>query len=454
MKLSRLLSMGAVIAVLAAYAYFGSSGRWSFPLISWRQSYYASQAEGFLRGRLSMAHEPPPVLAQLPDPYSHEARRLAGVRSLWDASYFEGRYYLYFSPVPALLFDIPVRVVFGAYPPDPLITTFCASVAFLLFVLALRRTVRRESLFFWILLLGVGNIIPYVLIRTAVYQVPIACAMMFTAGFAYALVRFLEAPSMRIAFAMGLCLALAIASRQNLGVLVIVAAVIVIRFTPRNELARMVIACAAPLVVIGSMVLLFNYARFHSPLESGICYQLAGEREEDCAHCAVRNWPEVMRLANGFLHFTFWTPRVHGRFPYLEVQTARLDPEVTYKGRPEPVAGIIPITPLVVVGTGFAILLALRRDPLGAAERSGVAFIAGGWIVLLGLASCRWVTARFALDYTPLLIAGTAVCTEAGFNQLAEWGVSVKPLRIGCVVVGSLSIAAGLLLPFSRMPWY
>ena len=127
MTRSRSLSLAAIVAVLAAYAYFGGNGKFAFGLISWRESYYASLAEGFLRGQLSMAHEPPPALAQLPDPYIHAARKAAGIRPLWDASYFEGKYYLYYSPVPALLFHIPLRLVTGGYPRDTLATTFFAS---------------------------------------------------------------------------------------------------------------------------------------------------------------------------------------------------------------------------------------------------------------------------------------------------------------------------------------
>ncbi|HEX2123960.1 MAG TPA: hypothetical protein VHL59_20205, partial [Thermoanaerobaculia bacterium] len=166
----RIPSLLAAVAVLIAYAYYGSYGTFRFPLGTWGQSYYAGLAEGFLGGQLSMAHPPPPELARLANPYDMNAR--GDLPVLWDASYFEGRYYLYFSPVPVMLFYVPVRLIAKAYPSDELAATFFAMIAFLILAAALRRARPSQlPLWLWILLLGVGNVIPYVLVASMFYQV-------------------------------------------------------------------------------------------------------------------------------------------------------------------------------------------------------------------------------------------------------------------------------------------
>jgi len=44
---------------------------------------------------------PDPRLAELGDPYEYTQRK--DIPYHWDASYYEGRYYLYWGPVPALV---------------------------------------------------------------------------------------------------------------------------------------------------------------------------------------------------------------------------------------------------------------------------------------------------------------------------------------------------------------
>lgn len=452
MSLSRILAALAFIGVIVIFAVYAMSTGTTPLLVSWHDSYYASQAEGFLRGQLNMADEPPPELAKLNDPYSHDERLQKNVHVLWDVSYYHGKYYLYFSAVPTILFYIPVRLITGAYPKEFLITTFCTSVAFLFFALALRRALPRPHLplGFWIIFTGVGNGVLFSLSRITFYEVPITCAMMFLGIYAYALVRFFESGSTRSAVCTGLAVALAIACRPNLGVIVVIAAVAIF---VRNRKAAL--GFLAPLVIVGAALMIFNYVRFDSPIDFGICYQLAESRSEGCAQCSIRNWPEVMRVVNGAMHYLFWAPRAHGAFPYLEVQQVRLDSSIAY-GEPPPwrvlesVAGIIPITPLVAIGTMFAAILGLRRGALDAATRAGVTLLASGWIVLLGLSSCRWVAARFTLEFSWLMIVGAVVCVEAGLTFLEEAGIHLKPLMAAMFVLCTFSIVAGLLLPFGR----
>lgn len=438
----------AAVAVLFAYAYFGSDGTLRFRLITWGESYYASLAEGFFHGRLSMAHEPAPELAKIAEPYVFENRE--GVPSLWDASYFEGRYYLYFSPLPVILFFIPVRLIAGGYPSDALATTFFVALSFLILVALLRRVRPAHlPLWLWILLIGVGNVIPYVLIASMFYQVAIACAMTFTAAWAYALFRFHESRSARWAIAMGTFLGLAIATRPNLAVLLLVQVLVLIRQRPKTWLA-----VAAPLFVIACALGAYNYARFRSPTELGVSYQLTRLPMRDRRVCSVCTPREVLRLVNGVNHYLFWTPAFHTKFPFAEVQWHRLDPEVSYPGRSEPITGIAAVTPIVMVGTAFAVLLVLAggRDARRRAGGTPALLVLAGWIVLIALASCWWVTARYTLDFLGLLVAGSILCTEEGLTYLAGIGVSVRPLRWLCALLAVWSIALGLLLPFSRVP--
>jgi hypothetical protein len=414
----------AVLAVLAAYWFYGSHGTFRWPLGPWGQSYYAGLAEGFLSGELSMAPRPAEELARLPDPYDFHAR--GEIPVLWDASYFEGKYYLYFSPVPVLLFYAPVRLIAGAYPSDDFAATFFASISFLFSAAIVWRT-RWNWL--WILVVGVGNVIPYVIVGVLFYQVAVACAMAFTGAWAYSVVRFLENP--RWAIPMGIFLGMAIATRPNLAVLLLVQALILVRH--RGAILNV----AAPLFVIACALAAYNYARFRDPFELGVTYQMARVPMRGRTICGVCGPGEVPRLMNHASHYVFWPILFHGKFPWVWVQNNRLDPEVTYPGSPEPIAGVAPVTPLALIGTGFALLLTR--------ERRGRYLVLAGWLVLLALSSCWWVTARYTLDFLSLMLTGAILCIDDALAFFSER----KPLRWACALLALYSIVLGLLLPFS-----
>jgi hypothetical protein len=331
-----------------------------------------------------------------------------------------------------VLFVIPFRLIAGAYPSDLLGTTFFAALSFLIQVAALRRA--RPL---WILLLGVGNVIPYVLIASMFYQVAIACAMTFTAAWAYALLRFHESRSTRWAIAVGAFLGLAIATRPNLAVLLLVQLLVLIR-----QRRAAWLAVAAPLLVVACAFGAYNYARFRSPTEFGVSYQITRLPMQGRRVCSVCTPREGLRLLNGVKHYVVWPPAFHRGFPFVDMQEHRLDPEVSYPGRPEPIAGIAPITPIVLVGTVLAVVMLLGGGR--SARRAGrmpALLVLAGWLVLIGLASCWWVTARYTLDFIGLLMVGSILCIED----------APRPVRWFCALFAIWSIVIGLLLPFSRL---
>jgi len=449
----KVLPLLAVLVVLTTYAFFGSLGHFTFPLVTWRQSYYASLTEGFLNGKLSMAHEPPAGLASLNNPYRIEERQAAGIRVIYDASYYEGRYYLYFSPVPAVLFFVPFKLLFGGYPSETLATTVFASIGFLFIALFLRRAMWLSPrapvvpLWVWILALGIGNLIPYVLIRSGVYQVAIGCAMMFTGAWAYSLVRFIETRNAGRVAVMSLCLALALASRPNLMVLGLPTVIALLVFRPRDGWARSAFALVLPILLVGGAIMAYNQARFGDPFQSGHDYQLTANPHSMCSLTHLR---EVARVANGVLHYVFWAPSVDGEFPFVTAPMHRLDPETSYRGWPEPIVGVAFLSPLILIGSFLALLLP-RRNPWSDPRLApGLLVLVSGWIVLVSLSSCAWVTARYVLDFVWLLLAGAILCTEVALSRLADMDLDLRPLRALCGLVIVWSIVFALLLALSR----
>ncbi len=398
----------AMFFVVAAYLFAGSNGRFRFERVSWEQSHYASLAEGFLRGQVSMAHKPDPALIAVPDPYLPELRK--DVPSLHDASYFEGRYYLYFTPIPALLVHIPMKLVTGRYPSDPMVGTLFAIAAFLAQAAFVIRALRgRKSVlpqWLWIAFAGLGNLTLFLLADVWMYEVAALCGMFFASLWAWSLLRFLDAPSWRSGALTGTFLALAIASRPTLIVLGVVTSIAIV--TTRNW--RIALAAAVPIVVVGSMYMVYNEARFRSPFETGLQYQLTNVAMRDFPSCRLCTGAELGRFLNTVQQYVFRPVEVNARFPFVALRYNEYDPGVTFPAKHEEVGGIFAVIPLLMA-SAFTVLLV--RD------RAARLLTAGGWLTLFALSTCAWVTARYELDFIPALVLGAIVALEAGLAAVA-----------------------------------
>ncbi|HEY0160928.1 MAG TPA: hypothetical protein VGF28_26830 [Thermoanaerobaculia bacterium] len=432
----------AAAFVLTAYAFFASAGTWEFRRIPvWWQTFYANQAEGFLSGQLSIAGKPEPELLALENPYLLEQRAsLPGY--MWDASLYNRKYYLYFSPVPVLLFVIPFKLVATKYPSDELTAAVFCAWAFLASVAFLWRAGMRSPL--WVLLAGVGGIVPFFLLEIRVYEVAAACGLAMGATWAYTLLRFLQVPSPRTAFLMGLFLGLTIATRPNMIVLLPVALLALWK-----QRRRVVAFALVPVFVIGSAYAVYNYARFGSPFETGLRYQLTAVPMQNETPCRLCNRSDLTRFFNTLMHYTVFPPKFFSVFPFVDMRFNDLDMTVSFPAIPEQVAGIAAITPLTMLGTALgALLLLARRAAAPPPARAAVLLLAAAWIVLLALSTCRWVTARYSLDFYALMVLGTIVAVEHGLVFLKEAGVMTRPIRAFVVLLACYSIVTGLLLGF------
>src|SRR5262249_45010424 len=97
----RLALLLAVVLICLVQVWVVSAGRMvSWPPIPQYKDVYAPLGEAFLHGQTSLLERPAPELLALPNPYDCEANR---PYRLHDRSLYQGRYYLYWGPVPALL---------------------------------------------------------------------------------------------------------------------------------------------------------------------------------------------------------------------------------------------------------------------------------------------------------------------------------------------------------------
>jgi tetratricopeptide (TPR) repeat protein len=262
-----------------------------------KDAYYNLMVGGWLQGKTSLSLDAPAGLQALANPYDPKANAQYRGSMFYpprvhDLSYFRGKLYAYFSPVPALVAFLPFHVLTGRWLSHQqaclffCLVQFYAAVALLWLVRGLFfRSVGDGWIATAVLALGFLSVAPILLQRPDAWEVPLACAQ---AGWMLVLLSVLWIwlrpcagwPPFLIA---GVSAAMAAGSRPSsalCGALLLLPACGLLGANREGATARRagyLAALALPSIVLGGALLAFNKARFGEWLEFGQKYQLNGD---------------------------------------------------------------------------------------------------------------------------------------------------------------------------------
>jgi hypothetical protein len=241
------------------------------------QDYYRLLVRGWRKGQLALDKQPSPELLALADPHDPAQN---GPHRLADASYFRGKYYLYFGAAPALTMMLPYTLITGREMTMGAAVFGFSTVAFGaatgLWLAVRRRYFPGSSVVIaplGVLALGFGTHLLALLQRPAFWELPIAAGIAFTFLALAGVYRAIHAPKgWRAMAGAGLCLGLAVASRPTC----LFAAPMLLapiwcgwreRTTPgAQSWWRLAAAAALPLAGCGLAIMAHNYARFGNVL--------------------------------------------------------------------------------------------------------------------------------------------------------------------------------------------
>jgi len=393
------------------------------------RGFHQMQAEAFLAGRLSLAVEPAPALLALPDPYDPAANPPYRVH---DLSLYRGKYYLYWGPAPALVWFAPFRALTGFHFSENMATAlFCwggVVLSCLLLVRLWRRYLPQTP--FWMVLaagaaLGVSNAAPWVLRRTAVYELSIAAAYLLTMAALYCLAGagpLEDLPDRRLLGA-GMLVAVAVATRLSAVGGAVMLAVVAWRLRGARRAALLFV----PLLLCLGLLALYNRLRFDAWTESGLHYQLAAS---PMRHFVLFN---PARIPVALYHYFLAPGRWTTEFPFLRVAPSTAPwrgPEFYY----EPVAGLLRYVP-------FLNLLWLgpwlwRRAP----ELSWILIMTVGTALAQAIlvSAAVGVAMRYELDFAGLLLLAAVLV----WFYLDRRRPLLRPLALGALLGGMLAHAA------------
>ncbi len=377
-------------------------------------SYHSYMADAFLHGQLNLRIDPNPKLLALEDPYdpvANEAYRLH------DASLYHGKYFLYFTPTVALLFIAPMKLIFGYFISEILLTAiFCfigVVFSYLILIRILRIGLVQTSLpilLFSALLLAVATTVPFLLRRPAVYELCISAGYCFMMIGTYFLVISMTNRRSRSRwiqiFSAGILIGLCFSSRPSqiptCGLLIM--AFFFVRyylFREKNlSMMRDALFLLTPVILIGAVMGWYNYARFGSIFEFGISYQLAGVNYHRIDIMA----PIYIPL--GLYHYIFQTIPFDLRFPFFHVVRPIAPISIPFFYYYEQTIGLLSLPVYwLLIPPLFCLRSIWRISP--SFLMIALFIFSGSMLSLVVVSSVVGPTMRYIVDFSPLLLLAT-----------------------------------------------
>jgi hypothetical protein len=387
-----------------------------------KTDYYSSQVHGFLSGHLYMDRDPYPEWAN-PDP---AVRGRAPY--LLDASYYKGRYYLYFGVTPAFVFLLPYAWLTGSDLHPRYVIALCAALGFL-FSVAILRMAERDHFkrlgplcrFSAVALLAFASAVPSLLTWAKFYEVAIASGYACTMGGAFWIYRAISGRGrtrLQLAIA-SVCFGLAVGCRPNLilniPVLAVAAWLVARRQRERGpilgEALANGIAALAPAAFVGGLLAVYNYERFGSPFEFGVTY---------CMNSFMQGGKPLFSTAYMWpnIHWYYLTPpAISPYFPYVFPEEAYFGPAV-YRGG-EAIHGQFVVFILFLFAAAVA-LLVRKRLSIG---RLGSYLALLAWMflgVFMAIVAIGFRGDRYAVDFQAPLTLGVVLLAAAIGTALGE----------------------------------
>jgi len=461
-----------VLFTLGSYVWFLSPS--FLPEPQGKTMYYDLLAQGFLAGTPFLAIEPDARLANLTNPYSPGERE--GIPYLHDASYFRGKYSLYFGPAPGAIVAL-LRLLSGAGLRDDWLTFLGIAASYAascLILLSLKKDLFPDVPFMpfaaAIAVAGFANPMLWTLNYPAYNTAAIAWGAAFLLVGTYVALPGLEGretPMWRpilASFLWGCSLGSRLSLGPGLLVLIGVLAWRVARLPWQQLGQRLGRAAAALLPFFVAVALLgaYNFVRFGSAAETGFRYALTGT---DFTAFSRTFAPEYVPF--NLFNYLAKRPGASSTFPYLDADLGRrslpwLGGAPSTMHAPEQIAGVLLTTPYAwLAGLALALLLVKRRPPALGHRASGAGRSAAGLLAALSLGFVLnlaplllffYSSMRYILDFSPLLVIIAGIGSWVAYRASTGQGFARKALAIAVMAAALLSVLEGWLLALSDSP--
>lgn len=292
---------------------------------------YEIMAESLLDGHIDLDYgDTDSKLLEMENPYDPEMREALGVSYHFDHAFYNGHYYMYFGIVPVILLFLPFRIITGVslttYHASQIFTALFIIGLFLLFALWAKKWFPKLSIGIYIALSTAFSIMSvwYIVATPALYCTAICSALCMEV---WSLFFFSKAvwdntsdhQSLIFGVLGSVFGALSFGCRPPIALANLLAVPMLIQYIKKRKwdgkLIRQIIAFFLPYVIIGVLLMVYNYVRFDNPFEFGQTYQLTISDQSNYGNFFSRF--NLIQLIDGILkNFIGYNSLMHA-FPYV-----------------------------------------------------------------------------------------------------------------------------------------
>ncbi len=455
------------ILVILVYVWFISSGTWT----TWVSPthLYADLARGFLKGKLYLPIKVSSNLLVSPDPYNSSIG--LGLQGPLDVSYFRGKYYLYWGPVPALILVLVHPIISWRVGDLQLLFGFLTGIFILQCLLTVviwdRLFTDLPKYILWLLILLVGLASPATFMLDSsrgarIYEAAVTGGQFFFVSGFIVVVTALGPPisRWRLAFA-GILWALAIGTRLTLalpiGFMVLMVAWWILSINDWSfkriiELFPLGLPLALGFVGLGW----YNWARFGSVTESGFFYTMTAIPNFQQHYSELFNPIFILQNLYNYFLYPF---SIRSLFPYFYAEYGNIKaifssyplPSIYFSQKITGLFYTVPFIALALIPPVSLIYNFFKRKTVQISP-GGDEHRALNWMVL-ALSGCSlltfglffsyfWAATRYFEDMMPALIMLSIIGFRQGYQAISQ-----KPLRRRLYIsLGVFLVAVSILI--------
>lgn len=286
---------------------------------------YKLLTDAFMNGRVDVDLEVDEKLKNLDNPYDITQRLKENVSYDFDTAYYKDKYYIYFGAAPVVLYYLPFKLLTGTYIQDSTVNAINFTILSLSIIFLLYKIIKDNFNKTPILIFGLLSIFAIdtcgsltLLAEPLIYTIPILCALAYASLglclWAYS-VKENKTINCVLAFLGSLAIGIAIGSRPQFGLFAFFA--FIIFFDQIKDIKHNIkpfIFAIIPFIIVGSLMMYYNYARFGSPFDLGANYNLT-------FNDMTKRGMKVSRVTDGLFFYLLQPIALTAVFPYISQVT-------------------------------------------------------------------------------------------------------------------------------------
>lgn len=281
---------------------------------------YEMLAESLSKGKFELQITPENDLMNLENPYDPTTRKEFHL----DHAFYQGKYYVYFGVVPAIMFYLPYYIITGNGLENATVILFSLSIFAVGVFLLLYEFVKQffpnipismYLLAVFVIVNGSGAI--YIARKPDIYSVPIAVSLMLIVWGLWFWLKAARDPTKlsRIDLFLGsICLSLVAGCRPQMVLVSFLAFPLfwntIKKILTNKEACLDGIVAILPFLIIAAGLMFYNFKRFDSPFDFGANYNLT-------TNDMTKRGFDMARIGTGIYEYLFRLPNYSLQFPYI-----------------------------------------------------------------------------------------------------------------------------------------